>query len=238
MIETRRHHQVFDPNGYHHHTHVVGCGGMGSHIATALIRMGVGRENCPLWLHDHDSYESHNLANQCIDNQAVGIKKVEALEQQLRFIVARAKIQPIPEKVDSETKFSGVVFLCLDDMGERKKIVEHCLEGNRDVKCVIETRMDAETGISFCFNPNNKHHMECWWAYWYPSNQTELAPGCGGPQSIISAIFGTSCLALKQLEIFARKKTRREVPNRIYTDFRYPQTVSERWSVDNKHFWY
>jgi molybdopterin/thiamine biosynthesis adenylyltransferase len=200
--------------------------------------MGVGREDTPLWLYDHDTYESHNLANQCIDAESVDVQKVHALRQQLLFINPEAHINPCYEKVEAGTDFSGVVFLCLDSMDERRDIVEYCLEGNRDVKCVIETRMDAETGISFCFNPNNKHHMECWWAYWYPSRETELTPGCGGPQSIISAIYGTSCLALKQFELFSRKKTKRETPNRVYTDFRYPNTSSERWSIDNKHFWY
>lgn len=232
MIETARHHSIFDPNGFHLPVHIVGCGGMGSHVATALIRMGIAAKGrTPLHLYDFDSYEPHNLANQAIDEDIVGQPKVYGLEQMLRYMVKDLNIVPHYEEVRAHTDFDGVVFLCLDSMEARKDIVEWCLEGNREVKAVIETRMDAQTGISHCFNPNHPQHMDCWWMYWYPDGHTERTPGCGGPQSIVSAVYGTTCMALKQFERFARKKSRRDVPNRVYADFQFPdQTTSERWA--------
>tara|TARA_B100000508_G_scaffold91084_1_gene70972 strand:- start:5568 stop:6278 length:711 start_codon:yes stop_codon:yes gene_type:complete len=231
MVYTQRHHQVFNPDHFHLPVHVVGCGGMGSHIATALTRMGIGQTETPIYLHDFDSYELHNVANQAIDVDKVEMKKVFGLEAQLKYIEPNLNVVTVPYKVEPDTVFSGVVFLCLDSMEERQVIVDHCLEGKRDVKCVIETRMDAETGISHCFNPNNPQHMDCWWMYWYPDAHTEATPGCGGPQSIVSAIYGTSCYALKQFELFSRKRGRAHIKHRIYADFRYPDdTRSERWS--------
>lgn len=230
MIETSRHHDIFDPNGFHLPVHIVGCGGMGSHIATGLVRMGVGARTA-IHLYDFDDYEPHNLANQAIDEDSVGQPKVIGLEQQLRYIEKNLNIFVHEEEVRGKAEFDGVVFLCLDKMEARKDIVEWCLEGRRDVKCVIETRMDAETGISHCFNPNNPQHMDCWWMYWYPDEHTENTPGCGGQRSVISAVYGTTGLALKQFELFARKKSRRHMYNRVYRDFNFPDNGStESWA--------
>lgn len=231
MIITKRHHQIFDPNGFHLPVHIIGCGGMGSHIATALTRMGVGRHDTPIHLYDPDDYEPHNLANQAIDADKVMLSKAHGLEAQLCHIEPKLNVTAMPKKVGPGMTFDGVVFLCLDSMQQRRIIVDECLEGQRSVKCVIETRMDAETGISHCFNPNNPHHMDCWWMYWYPDDHTEVTPGCGGQLSIISAIYGTCCIALKQFELFARKKSRRLINHRVYADFRYPEdTKTEQWS--------
>ena len=229
MLITGKQHRSFDPAGFHLPVHIVGCGGMGSHVATALARMGVGRENSPIYLYDHDTYEPHNLATQSVDTRSVGMPKVVDLKAKLRSINPDILVFPTESKVDATFRFTGFVFLCLDNMEERKEIVEFCIEGDRDVKCVIETRMDSETGISHCFKPSNQHHMECWWLYWYPSGHTERAPSCGDSHTSIMAIYGTTSLAINQFQLHARKKTRHTLPNRVYQDFRYPRVDVEYW---------
>ncbi len=209
--------------------HIIGCGGMGSHIATALVRMGVGRNFSPISLYDHDTFEPHNLSNQNITTVSVGKPKVQGLAEQMRKIEPSVNVRLYPEAVSFSSGLSGVVFLCLDNMIARKEIVEYSLENNPRVNCVIETRMDAEVGISHCFDPRNKKHQDCWWLYWHPEAETENTAGCGGPQSIISAIYGTSMLALKQFERFARHRTAQGHPNRIYQDFEFGEVQQETW---------
>jgi len=95
--------------------------------------------------------------------------------------------------------------------------------------CVVETRMDAEVGISHCFNPHNQRQSDCWWLHWYSDKEADHIGGCAEPQSIISAIYGTTMLALKQFEQFARTQSTYDMPNRVYVDFANFSSASEQW---------
>ena len=229
MLNTKRHQSIFNPNLFGLPVHIVGCGGMGSHLAAALVRMGVGRVHSPISLYDFDTYEPHNLTNQYITTASVGKKKVQGLATQLRRIEPNVNLKLYETEVDLGDTFDGVVLLCLDTMTARREIVDWSLENNEQVSCVIETRMDAEVGISHCFDPNNTKHQDCWWMYWHSDQEAENTAGCGGPQSIISAIYGTSMLALKQFEKFARYKTPLLQPNRVYQEFDAGHVNFEIW---------
>jgi len=229
MLNTKRHQSIFNPKLFDLPVHIVGCGGMGSHLAAALVRMGVGRRHSPISLYDFDSYEPHNLTNQFITTANVGKPKVQGLATQLRRIEPNVRLTLHETEVDLTDTFDGVVFLCLDNMQARGEIFEWSLENNEHVACVIETRMDAEVGISHCLDPNNVTHQDCWWLYWNDDKETDNAAGCSGPQSIISAIYGTSMLALKQFEKFARYKTPLLQPNRVYQSFEDGFVNSEIW---------
>lgn len=236
MIDVRGHSTIFSPFTFKRPVHIVGCGGMGSHLAIALVRMGLGRTDSPISLYDKDVYERHNLANQAITKWSVGRGKVYGLAKELRRIEPGIQVRTYAEEVGSNFghfgQFDGVVILCLDDMFARNTIVRYFLANNPNVECVIETRMDARVGISHCFDPRNPRHVECWWLYWNYPNESENAMGCDGYQSIISAIYGTSMLALKQFESFARFGTALGHPNRIYQEFDEPRRViEETWPV-------
>jgi len=58
---------------------VAGCGGLGSNIAVALARSGIGR----LILADNDAVEISNLNRQAFFTRDVGRRKVDALAEQL-----------------------------------------------------------------------------------------------------------------------------------------------------------
>jgi len=233
MIDTQGHVKVFNEALFKRSIHLIGCGGVGTSVATGLVRMGLGQPLCPIHTYDGDSYEPHNLANQSIDKSNVGEMKVEGLRSRLLAINPDAVIKPHPYYVDFDTSdeldFEGVVIMCLDTMEPRADQMEFFLENNRLVDCVIETRMDAEIGMSHCFDPNNKKHQERWWELWYPDEETEDVAGCGGPQSIISAVYGTAMIALKQLEWFARGNTALGIRNRVYYDFEYATAKYEIW---------
>lgn len=231
MIDTIRHKSIFNAATFRMPVHVIGCGGMGSRLAEGLIRMGVAGngEEYPLHLYDFDVYEPHNVSNQFVDREGAGYAKVGYLRQQLFLINPEASIVDHTKKVEEDIGLSGVVFICVDTMIDRKVIMEFAVEDNLDVKCVIETRMDAYVGISHCFNPGNRRQCDCWWLYWHTDDEAEDIAGCNGVQSIISSIFGTTMLALKHFESFARSGSTNVLPNRIYQDFDAGKISSEFW---------
>lgn len=221
----------FDPSYFALPVHIIGCGGMGSRIAEGLVRMGVGRAQSPIHLYDHDVFEAKNLRNQFITRWSVGHAKVEGLAKELRRIEPHVQIRQHFEQVQFKDhhELQGVVFLCLDSMEARKEIVFYSLHGNPHVRCVIETRVDAGVGVSYCFEPANELHMDCWWLYWHPDGEAENTIGCGGGQPIIKAIYGTSMIALSQFEQFSKKRTAIGLPNRVYADFDFFETHPEVW---------
>lgn len=231
MIDTDGHKDYFNDSLFQMPIHLIGCGGVGSHVATGLVRMGVGQHKSPIHLYDSDDFQPHNLANQAVDASAIGEFKTEALKQKLLRINRELIIHSSMEHVTKESvaPLEGVVLLHLDEMFDRGEIIEHLLENNRLVECVIETRMDAEVGMSHCFDPNNKKHMDRWWELYHTDEEAEDTAGCGGPQSIISAIYGTTMIALKQFEWFAKTRTTHGMKNRVYYDFEYATAKYEIW---------
>jgi hypothetical protein len=65
--------------------------------------------------------------------------------------------------------------------------------------------------------------------YWHSDEEAQNMAGCSGVQSIISAIYGTTMLALKQFEIFARCGNTLAMHNRVYQDFETGEMSREVW---------
>lgn len=236
MLDTRRHNHVFNPTKFNLPVHVIGCGGMGSRIAEGLVRMGVGLSGqSPIILYDDDYFEFHNLTNQWVSNAGISLSKANIVKRQMNDIVPSAEIRANVCRVDEDNidsvELSGIVFLCLDSMLDRRTIVDKALENNRNVDCVIETRMDAGVGISHCFNPCSQKQLECWGMYWHSDEEAENLIGCGSPQSIISAIFSTTGMVLKMFEKFAEQRTTSGIKNRVYCDFTNHYMSSEYWPI-------
>lgn len=230
MLDTSRHNQIFDPTAFPHSVSIIGCGGMGSRVAEGLARMGVGiHRQSPLHLYDADSFEGHNIANQWIDSSGVGVNKAEQVAANMKALNPKCAVYPHNEMVVEQIAMRGVVFICVDSMSARRKIMEEVVEKNYKIHCVIETRMDAQTGISHCFDPFNQKQNECWWLYWHSDQEAEHIGGCSAPQSIISAIYGTTMLALKQFEQFARTGDTLEMSNRVFMDFDTHKIRTEQW---------
>ena len=89
---------------------IVGCGGLGSNAAVALVRAGIGR----LILADHDVVEESNLNRQYYFQSDVGKKKVKALADHLKAINPDITIELIDKKIsasDISQIFKGVEIL-------------------------------------------------------------------------------------------------------------------------------
>jgi hypothetical protein len=230
MINTLRHKGIFNHTLFQYPVHIIGCGGMGSRIAEGLVRMGVGiKKQSPIHLYDGDVFEEHNLANQWAVVRGLKLPKVEAVKDEMQEINEAVAVFTNPYMIEGAVTLTGVVFLCLDSMEARRVVVDEVLAKNPFVPCVIETRMDAGVGVSHCFDPSNDRQLACWRMYWHSDYEADNLQGCSGDQSIISAVYGTTALALKQFEQFARIGSTHNMPNRVYQDFDEVHTSSEVW---------
>jgi adenylyltransferase/sulfurtransferase len=81
---------------------VVGCGALGSHIASHLVRIGIGR----LVLADRDFVEWHNLPRQALYSEqdaAQGLPKAVAAGRRLRLINSSVDIAELVMDVNADT---------------------------------------------------------------------------------------------------------------------------------------
>jgi sulfur carrier protein ThiS adenylyltransferase len=100
---------------------IAGAGGLGSHVAAALVRSGIGR----LIIADFDVVEDSNLDRQFYFRDQIGCPKVYALKDNLLRINTTATLSVFYEKITPEnagTFFSScqVVVEALDKAAEKE----------------------------------------------------------------------------------------------------------------------
>lgn len=176
--------------------HLIGCGGVGSHVAMMLAKIQVGEAG--MHLYDHDTIEAHNPPNQAYERHHIGREKVQALAEQIvTWSDEQVAVTPQVVRVKERLPLSGVVFLCLDTMEDRKLIMEDSIFGNEHLDLVVETRMDARFAYASIFDPKVHAHCTLWREGWYPSSAAESMVGCGGHLSVITAVTQTAILAVQ-----------------------------------------
>lgn len=145
----------FNPSSVNERIHIIGCGSVGSTIAELLARFGLTKFS--LW--DMDIVESKNLANQMFINKDIGKNKAEATAKHIYNINpdAAEDIRIYPNGWNGE-RLSGYVFLCVDNIELRKKIVEQHM--NEDsIKAMFDFRtrlLDAQHYAADWSNQKNK----------------------------------------------------------------------------------
>ncbi len=107
-----------------------GLGGLGSNVAVALARTGIGK----LILVDFDEIEESNLNRQQYLFSQVGTLKTTALKDNLIAINPEVKLEVINKKITSENfkdlfKNADIVAECLDD-AETKTMFIHAFFKN------------------------------------------------------------------------------------------------------------
>lgn len=122
---------------------IVGCGGIGSHLALALARMGA--EN--LKLIDPDVVSIENVNSQGFDMIDVGKHKVDAVKQK---IIRAVGIMPTTDKryITSASSLNflndgSVIVLAVDNMESRKVIADLIEKTGADL-LLINPAMGAE----------------------------------------------------------------------------------------------
>ncbi|MBE0534349.1 MAG: sulfur carrier protein ThiS adenylyltransferase ThiF [Phycisphaerae bacterium] len=107
---------------------VAGLGGLGSNVAIALARLGLGR----LIVADFDVVDTSNLNRQQYYVDQVGMPKVEALVANLRRInpnieIAGHQVRLTPENVPEIFAGADVIAECFDRSEQKQMLVETVL---------------------------------------------------------------------------------------------------------------
>lgn len=137
MISTIKQGEYFQPiDDIKYPVRIIGCGAIGSTIATMLTRMGVTE----LHLYDFDIVEMKNICNQEYYDYQVGATKLDALEEILHSINPDIKIIPHPEGWQEGDLLNGYIFLCVDNIDLRRQIVESC-KTNKYCRAIFDFRM-------------------------------------------------------------------------------------------------
>jgi molybdopterin/thiamine biosynthesis adenylyltransferase len=193
-VDPLRHLSVFPPHAFGaRRVDVIGCGATGSRIALSLAKLGV--ENLHIW--DFDTVEGHNLANQVFGLGDVGSLKVEALDRLIQRD-SGVRVKPHAEKVDGSQDLGEIVFLLTDTMASRKEIWERGLKLKLRSKLLIETRMGADNGRVYAFNPCKRSHILEWEKTLYSDGEAEVS-ACGASISVGPTAEIISGLAVWQM---------------------------------------
>ena len=114
---------------------ICGLGGLGSNIAIALARVGVGK----LILIDFDRVDITNLHRQQYKAEQIGKYKADALTENLREMTPYLDVQPITARI-TEENFTGLLkdanMICeaFDDAEAKAMLVN--MAGIRGKECV------------------------------------------------------------------------------------------------------
>lgn len=116
--------------------HIIGTGAIGSTVAIQLARMGF--ENITLW--DKDVVEAKNVCNQTFNHAQIGQPKVNALKDTIKAINPNAEVTALNKWWTEDCIVTGYVFLCVDSIELRKKIVE-TYKDDPEIKAFFDFRM-------------------------------------------------------------------------------------------------
>lgn len=138
----------FDPNLCQDKIHIIGCGSVGSTVAELLSRFGLKNVN----LYDFDEVEDHNLANQMFTTKNLYKPKVEGVyDRWLDVNPEAAKTIKLYGDGWNGQKLSGYVFLCVDNIELRKRIVEEN-KHNLNIKAMFDFRTALDTSQHYAAN--------------------------------------------------------------------------------------
>lgn len=116
---------------------ILGAGGLGSNVAAALVRAGVGT----LIMADHDMVEVHNLNRQLFFVDQVGRPKVEALAETLMRINPHVHLEMhylevTPDNLIPLFGEADVLVEALDKAESKARLIEAWLLGKKDASVV------------------------------------------------------------------------------------------------------
>ena len=121
---------------------VCGLGGLGSNIAIALARAGIGK----LLLIDFDRVDSTNLHRQQYKANQIGLYKADALAENLSEIAPYTEIQTVTAKITEENftdllKDADIVCEAFDNAESKAMLVNGILEQLPDCYLVAASGM-------------------------------------------------------------------------------------------------
>jgi adenylyltransferase/sulfurtransferase len=204
-MDLSKHLKFFDPiNDIDAPIHIIGCGAVGSTVAEMLTRMGVPELN----IYDFDTVSAHNIANQMFYSNQINDTKVIALAKLLGAINPDIKFNLHANGYISQ-RLSGYVFLCVDNIDLRRKIVEDS-QYNQAIKGMFDFRMrltDAQHYAADWSNPDSVQKLLSTMQFSHEEAK-EATPtnACGTTMNIVSTVRSIVSFGLGNFINFLKKK--------------------------------
>ena len=147
---------------------IIGAGGIGSHTAQALVKLGVQS----FVLYDDDIVEDVNTGAQLYGAGDIGKRKIDALVEHLE------RIAPLPlsislkfERVDNDTDIDAEhIFSCVDSMAARKAIYENAKAKKR---LLIDGRIGADLIRTYAIDTTDEKDTALYEASLYTDEEGE-----------------------------------------------------------------
>jgi molybdopterin-synthase adenylyltransferase len=114
------------------HVAIIGCGGLGGHIAENLARIGIGK----MTLYDFDVFEEHNLNRQNFSNfEVIGKEKVYVVKEGCEKINPALEVNAHHKQFSISQDFQDikqvdVVIDALDNPALKLELASTCKENN------------------------------------------------------------------------------------------------------------
>lgn len=108
---------------------IIGCGGLGGHMALLLVRAGVGG----ITLCDYDSFDESNLNRQAFCREdRIGMNKAWAGAEEIRLTASHVAVEVHASVADAATlpailRGADVAADCLDDLDAKRLLEKHAL---------------------------------------------------------------------------------------------------------------
>lgn len=202
MISTIKQGNYFQPiDDIKYPIHIIGCGAIGSTIATMLARMGVTE----LHLYDFDIVEMKNVCNQEYYDSQVGTTKLDALEEILHAINPDLKVKPHPEGWEEGYVLTGYIFLCVDNIDLRKQIVT-CNKNNKYCKAIFDFRMRLTDAQHYAADFKNFDYLLKTMNFTHEEAKAETpVSACGTDLNVITTVRTICSLGLSNFINFIKE---------------------------------
>ncbi len=150
-MNLNKHLEFIEPTAYAKPIHIIGVGAVGSRVAEILTRLGFNN----LVVYDFDIVEDTNITNQLYTYKDLGQVKTDALENHLKDINPNINLKK--EGLYEKQKLEGTVFLCVDSIETRKRIVKQNIK-SLDIDLMIDMRMRLTDAQMYAADwKDNKH---------------------------------------------------------------------------------
>lgn len=165
--------------------HIVGCGAIGSSVATQLARLGANQFH----LYDFDKVGIENVGVSQYVNDDIGNAKVNALGSHIKRIEESIEIKLSNHKFEYYTGTKNdILVLGLDSMSARMDIVKLLAQCPYKPSIVIDGRMGAEQYQQYIYNNITVKQYE---QDWYSDEDSDPEPCTRKATSYCSNMSGS-----------------------------------------------
>jgi len=166
---------------------VIGAGAIGSCAVFGFAKTGFKK----MRVFDFDKVELHNMPNQMFAAHQVGMSKVDALAEIIRYLEGF--------DIDTENKMfkkhdmKGTIIVAVDSMDVRKELWETAKEKMGGIRVYIDARMGAEVLRLYTILPELRTNIDKYEQTLYSSEEAEPVP-CTAKSTMYTALLAGSMI--------------------------------------------